>query len=119
MSFPPAWALMVFVPTFCPLDVRDLLLWVIRLRVVLGRASMPAVTRTSDSTDGSSKRLLLGPKGLELLLLAKSGDTVLLGITNYLAPIVSAAFLGESQTHVLSPCCLSSITERIGDPHPR
>ncbi len=93
--FPLAWALMFFLRTGEPMDVREILPGIMSLSILFGTTSMLAVTITFERRRESFNRLLLAPLDLNLLMLAKTSGAILFGIANGFVPVLIASFLTD------------------------
>jgi len=93
--FPLAWALMFFLRTGEPMDVREILPGIMSLSILFGTTSMLAVTITFERRRESFNRLLLAPLDLNLLMLAKTSGAILFGIVNGFVPVLIAFFLTD------------------------
>ncbi|HOV37224.1 MAG TPA: ABC transporter permease [Spirochaetales bacterium] len=86
--FPFAWALMYFVRSKTPMDVREILPGLVTLSVLFGTTSMLSVTITFERRGRSFERLLLAPISLTLLMMAKTSGAILFGTLNGFVPIL-------------------------------
>jgi ABC-2 type transport system permease protein len=88
--FPISWALMFFLRSNTPIDVKDILPGVIAMSILFGTTSMLAVTITFERKGRSFERLLLAPINLNLLMMAKTTGAIIFGVLNAFVPIVFA-----------------------------
>src|SRR3990172_5499908 len=96
LIFPLAWTGMFFIRSGSGLEsVMTLLPGVVAISILFGTTSMLAVTVTFEKRNRSFERLLLAPIPLELLMLAKTGGAILLGVANGFVPVVMAAFVTD------------------------
>jgi len=96
LIFPIAWTGMFFIKSGSGLgSIPGLLPGVIALSVLFGTTSMLSVTITFEKKNRSFERLLLAPISLELLMLAKTGGSIMFGIFNATVPILLALFLAD------------------------
>jgi ABC-2 type transport system permease protein len=96
LIFPIAWTGMFFIKSGSGLgSIPGLLPGVIALSVLFGTTSMLSVTITLEKKNRSFERLLLAPISLELLMLAKTGGSIMFGIFNAAVPILLALFLAD------------------------
>lgn len=96
LIFPIAWTGMFFIKSGSGLgSIPGLLPGVIALSVLFGTTSMLSVTVTFEKKNRSFERLLLAPIPLELLMLAKTGGSIMFGIFNATVPILLALFLAD------------------------
>jgi ABC-2 type transport system permease protein len=65
----------------------------VAMSILFGTTSMLAVVITFEKKMRSYERLLLASIPLEVLMLAKTSGTVLIGIANGFVPVIMAAFL--------------------------
>lgn len=94
--FPIAWTSMFFIKSGSGLgSIPGLLPGVIALSVLFGTTSMLSVTVTFEKKNRSFERLLLAPIPLGLLMLAKTGGSIMFGVFNAIMPILLALFLAD------------------------
>lgn len=114
LIFPFAWALMFFLKTQTPVDIREILPGVISLSILFGTTSMLAVTITFEKKQDSFNRMLLAPIDLNILMFAKTSGAIVFGVINAMVPLLIAAFLtdlsGISWFSVFFSILLISIT---------
>ena len=91
--FPLAWAVMFFIRTGEPMDIRGILPGIMGLSILFGTTSMLAVTITFERRRESFNRLLLAPIDLNLLMLAKTSGAIIFGVANGFVPVLIASFL--------------------------
>jgi len=114
LVFPVAWALMFFLRSGDPLNIREVLPGLVSLSILFGTTSMLAVTITFEKKQASFDRLLLAPIDLNILMFAKTAGAIVFGIFNALVPLLLAVFFtdvsGISWFPALMSILLISIT---------
>lgn len=112
--FPLAWAVMFFIRTGEPMDIREILPGIMGLSILFGTTSMLAVTITFERRRESFNRLLLAPIDLNLLMLAKTSGAIIFGVANGFVPVIIASFLtslaGVNWVVVFAGVVLISVT---------
>lgn len=93
--FPVAWALMFFLRSGGPVDIRGILPGVMAMSVLFGTTSVLAVTITFERRSRSFERLLLAPVSLNLLMLAKTTGAIVFGVANAFVPVIFASFMTD------------------------
>lgn len=96
LIFPLAWTGMFFIKSGSGLgSIPSLLPGVVAVSILFGTTSMLAVTVTFEKKNRSFERLLLAPIPLEILMLAKTGGAIMMGMANAFVPVIMAAFFTD------------------------
>lgn len=90
--FPVAWALMFFIRSPSPPDIKEILPGIMSMSVLFGTTSMLAVTITFERRSNSFDRLLLSPISLPLLMGAKTSGAILFGFLNAFVPLIFSTY---------------------------